>query len=61
MKEGGTVALAFRIAPNPASPSKLPSFDPDEARGASPITAAGSGHKHRIPAQSTLEPYVFEG
>jgi SAM-dependent methyltransferase len=32
MKEGGTVALAFRIAPNFASPSKLPSFDPDEAK-----------------------------
>jgi SAM-dependent methyltransferase len=32
MKEGGTLALAFRIEPNPASPSKLPSFDPEEAK-----------------------------
>lgn len=32
MKEGGTLALAFRIEPNPASPSRLPSFDPVEAK-----------------------------
>jgi hypothetical protein len=32
MKDSGTVASAFRIAPNPASPSKLPSFDLDEAK-----------------------------
>ena len=31
MKDGGTLALAFRIEPNPASPAHLPSFDPDEA------------------------------
>jgi ubiquinone/menaquinone biosynthesis C-methylase UbiE len=32
MKDGGTPALGFRIEPNPASSSKLPSFDPDEAK-----------------------------
>jgi ubiquinone/menaquinone biosynthesis C-methylase UbiE len=32
MKDGGTLALAFRIEPNPASPSKLPSFDTEEAK-----------------------------
>ena len=32
MKEGGTLTLAFRIEPNPASLSKLPSFDPEEAK-----------------------------
>jgi SAM-dependent methyltransferase len=32
MKEGGTLALAFRIEPNPASLSKHPSFDPEEAK-----------------------------
>ena len=32
MRDGGTLALAFRIEPNPAAPSKLPSFDPEEAK-----------------------------
>jgi ubiquinone/menaquinone biosynthesis C-methylase UbiE len=32
MKDFGTLALAFRIEPNPASPSKLPSFDPVEVK-----------------------------
>jgi plasmid replication initiation protein len=32
MKDGGTLALAFRVEPNPASPSKLPSFDSEEAK-----------------------------
>jgi ABC-type transport system substrate-binding protein len=32
MKDDGTLALAFRIEPNPASPPKLPSFDPEEAK-----------------------------
>ena len=32
MKDGGTLALAFRIEPNPSSPSRLPSFDPEEAK-----------------------------
>src|ERR1700682_5324213 len=32
MKDGGTLALGFRIEPNPASPSHLPSFDPEEAQ-----------------------------
>jgi SAM-dependent methyltransferase len=32
MKSGGTLGLGFRIEPNPASPSKLPSFDPEEAK-----------------------------
>ena len=32
IKDDGTLALAFRIEPNPASPSKLPSFDPEETK-----------------------------
>jgi hypothetical protein len=39
MKDSGTLALAFRIEPNPASPSKLPSFDPAEAKRL--VTTAG--------------------
>jgi len=31
MKNGGTLGLGFRIEPKPASPSKLPSFAPEEA------------------------------
>lgn len=32
MKAGGMLALGFRIEQNPTSPSKLPSFDPEEAK-----------------------------
>jgi ubiquinone/menaquinone biosynthesis C-methylase UbiE len=32
MKYGGTLALGFRIELNPASKTKLPSFDPEEAK-----------------------------
>jgi len=32
MKDDGMLALAFRIEPNPTSPSRIPSFDPEEAK-----------------------------
>jgi ubiquinone/menaquinone biosynthesis C-methylase UbiE len=41
MKDGGTVALGFRIEPNPASRSKLANFDPEEAKGL--LARAGFG------------------
>jgi ubiquinone/menaquinone biosynthesis C-methylase UbiE len=50
MKDGGTLGLGFRIEPNPASPSKLASFDPEEAKRL--LTAAGF-HDARAEVRET--------
>jgi hypothetical protein len=51
MKDGGTLALGFRIEQNPDSPSKLPSFDPDEAKR---LLAAAGYREVRAEVRETL-------
>jgi ubiquinone/menaquinone biosynthesis C-methylase UbiE len=50
MKDGGMLALGFRIEPNPASPSGLPSFDPEEAKR---LLATAGFHDLRAEVRKT--------